>query len=269
MCGGGSAPAPDPLIGQAAASNAALARDSFELGKQRFDYEKQEWEKVQPYYDQMFKDSIADSAKNRERSDIAWDSWQTNFLPVDAKVASDAMNYDSPQEVARREGLAAGTVQSQIDAQRKDATNELGRMGVSAGRAGQEVIDDSNSLALAKSGAVNTERNNAKLTGISLRQTASGIGRGLTGVGIGAGTAAQNNQIAAQGTEANGQGLRSGALDQYLRPASLAMSANSSAGNLLLGQSQIENEAWGAKKAGQGQMVGAGMALAGTVIAVI
>ena len=264
MCGG-SAPQPDPAIGQAAQSNAQLARESFELGKERFNYEKAEWEKVQPYYDQMFKDSLTDAAKNRERSDIAWDSWQKNFLPMDAKIAADAANYDNPLEVARREGLAAGTVQSQIDAQRGDATRELGRMGVSAGRVGQGLITDSNDLALAKAGAVNKERGNAQLTGISLRQTASGIGRGLTGVGIGAGTAAQGNQVAAQGTEATGQGFRAGGLDQYLRPASLSMAANNSAANTLLGQYQTQGEMYGQKQAGQGAMAGAGIAAIATI----
>lgn len=260
MCGG-DAPDPDPAIGRAAESNAQLARDSFELGKERFNYEKGEWEKLRPFYEEMFKGSLADAAKNRERSDIAWDSWQKNFLPIDAKLAADSMNYDNPLEVARREGLAAATVQGAIDTQRGDTTRELGRMGVSAGRAGQALTTDTNALALGKAGAINAERNNTKLTGISLRQTASGIGRGLTGVGIGAGTAAQGNQSAAQGTAGAGQNFRAGALDQYLRPASLSMSANNSAGNLLLGQFDAQMRGYDSSQEG----LGAGMGMVGTI----
>ncbi|HQR23061.1 MAG TPA: hypothetical protein PKV98_19505 [Burkholderiaceae bacterium] len=214
----------------------------------------------------MFKGSLADSVKNRERSDIAWDSWQKNFLPIDAKIAADSMNYDNPLEIARREGLAAGTVQGQIDTQRGDTTRELGRMGVSAGRAGQALVSDTNELALAKAGAINKERGNAQLTGISLRQTAAGIGRGLTGVGIGAGTAAQGNQSAAQGTAGAGQNFRAGALDQYLRPASLAMSANTSAGNLLLGQYDAQMRGYESNQAGIGSLIGAGASLGGAYL---
>jgi len=247
--------------------NAQIAQESFAVGREQLAFEREQWDKLSPYYEEMFKGSVEDASKNRERSDFAWDKYMKFGSGLEDQLYRDAATYDSPAETARREGLASATVQKQIDASRGDVTCEIGRMGGSAARAGQQMTTDANELALAKAGAINTERNNTKLTGMALREGAVQVARGLPTLGLATGAAAQGNQGAAQGTAASGQGFRAGGLAMYSSPTSLGINANNSAANILNQQNLGQLSAYGDRQSGIGSMVGSGLAAAGTVAA--
>jgi hypothetical protein len=257
MCG--SSPKPDPQIGQAALRQAAIAEQSFALGKEQFEFEKAEWAKYAPYYERMFKTAAADAEKQSERSDMLWDDWVTQYRPIEQKYAQEVLSYGSPEESARREGLAAATVQGQIDAQRGDTTRELARMGVSAARAGQQLTSDTTNLALAKAGAVNTERNNTALTGIALRGQAAQTGRGIPALGLSYAGEGRASTGQAVGVNASGQGFRAGGMSMFTGPAQLAVGANNSAAQILNQQYQNQVEAAKSKYGALGTIAGAGL----------
>ena len=258
---GGSAPKPDPAIGQAALMNAQIAQESFAVGREQLAFEREQWDKLSPYYEEMFKGSVEDASKNRERSDFAWDKYMKFGSGLEDQFYRDAATYDSPAETARREGLASATVQKQIDASRGDVTREIGRMGGSAARAGQTLTDDANEMALAKAGAINQERNNTKLTGMALREGAVQVARGLPTMGLATGAAAQGNQGAAQGTAASGQGFRAGGLAMYSSPTSVGVNANNSTAAILNAQYQNQMQGYQSNQSTYGALAGAGATL--------
>jgi hypothetical protein len=263
MCG--KSPKPDPAVGQAAMENAAIAKEQAAVSREQLAFEKEQWAKYDPYYQKMLDDSIKDAASNRERSDDAWNTYKTTFKPIEERYAQEAMTYDSPEEVARRTGAAAGTVQQQIDLARESGKREAARMGVSADRTAAGIIDDTNIAGLAKAGAVNQERTNTKLTGMAMREAAANFGRGLPSIGLAAGQAATAGQTAGQNTITSQTGNRLAGFTAANAPMSTAVNANNSTAN-------IYNEIYKgqvAQKAGQGQMVGAGIGAVATIAAVM
>jgi hypothetical protein len=261
MCG--SSPKPDPAMGQAALENAAIAKEQAAVSREQLAFEKEQWAKYDPYYQKMLDDSIKDAADNRERSTEAWNTYKEVFKPIELKYAQEVMTYDSPEEVARRTGLAAGTVQQQIDLARETGKRESARMGVSADRTAAGVIDDTNIAGLAKAGAVNQERTNTKLTGMAMREAAANFGRGQTSIGLAAGQAATAGQAAGQNTITSQTGNRLAGFTAANAPMSTAVGANTSAANIYnqMYQGAVAN------KAGQGQMIGAGVGAVAVVAA--
>lgn len=210
-------------------------------------FQKQQWERLAPIYEQLLQDSLKGSQEDRARANEAWQFYTDTFKPVQARYAQDVMAYDSPDEIARREALAAGTAQSQIDSQRQQATREMARIGLSPERVGQQLIDDANAAALAKASAINAERNNTKLTGIGLRQTAAGFGNTIPQQGLAAAGSSRADQATAIGNINSQVGNRSVGVNTALNPLIAANNASTAAYNSRQGM-------WG-------NLVGAGLNL--------
>src|SRR3546814_3812824 len=98
---------------------------------------------------------------------------------IENQMAAEAVNYDSPEETARREGLAAAGVAKQFDATREQTSREMGRMGIAptSSMGLQALTDQGTTAALAKAGAVNKTRNDTTLLGMSLGQAETRFGR--------------------------------------------------------------------------------------------
>lgn len=263
MCG--RSPKPDYAVGAAAQQNAEIARQQFELSKEQLAFEKEQQAKYDPYYTQMLEESIKDAQSNRDRSNEAWNFYKDNYLPIEQKYTQEVMNYDSPEEIAKRTGEAAGTVQRQIDLAREQATRESARMGVSADKSASQVTDDANTMGLAKAGAVNQERMNTKLTGMAMREGAVGLGRGQASLGLSAGAAALQAQqagISAISTQTQNRIAGNAGANSA---ATTAISANNSVAN-------IYNQIYQGRVAaanGQSQMMGAGIGAVAVIAAAV
>jgi hypothetical protein len=99
---------------------------------------------------------MAKDADTRDaRGDDQWSQYINTFKPVEEKMASDAMNYDSPQEMERRANQAGADVESQFDGATARA-REMAAMGINpaSGRFGDDSI--AMAKAAAKAGAMNT-----------------------------------------------------------------------------------------------------------------
>ena len=103
--------------------------------------------------------------------------------------------------MARREGLAAATVGRQFDNTQAQTSREMARMGVSptSSLGATAMTDQANARALASAGAINKERNDTKILGMSLRENAAKFGRNQTGTGIAASQAALQGGNSAAG----------------------------------------------------------------------
>lgn len=257
----------DPAVGQAQAANAAIAGRAQDLAEQNFAWNKQMTEQFAPSYQALLESAVAEAGKNAARGDAQWDQYTSVFQPIENRMAQEAMDYDSPEEVARREGLAAATVGRQFDSAQGQTTREMARMGVSptSSLGGQAMTDQANARALGMAGAITQERNNTQLMGMQLRQSAAQFGRNQVGTGIAASQAALQGGNAATGIMGaqTAQGNAAGTGSSLL---GAAVGANSSSAQMGLNQMQMQQQAASAGQAGLGSLIGTGM-MAGAMFA--
>jgi len=255
----------DPRIGQAALEQAAIGRELAQLGRDEFTYQKERTDRMDPIYEKLMNTAISESETNQERAADQWQQYKDVFQPIENQMAEEAMNYDSPEETARREGLAAATVARQFDASDAQMGRDMARMGVSptSSLGAQGMRDQANARALARAGAVNQERNNTKLLGMSLRENAARFGRNQTGTGLAASAAALQGGNSAAGILGQQQqaGLAAGQQAGSLMGAGAGQIG--SAGGLLqsnlnsmINQQMAVNQQNAAGQAGLGSLLG-------------
>ncbi|MGZ9893019.1 tail fiber domain-containing protein [Bordetella bronchiseptica] len=256
----------DPAVGRAQEANAQLGMRAQDLAERNFEWNQQLTEQFAPVYKGLLDSALAESTKNAARGDDQWQQYKDVFQPIETRMAEEAMSYDSPEEVARREGLAAATVGRQFDNTQAQTQRQMARMGVSptSSLGSQAMTDDANTRALATAGAISKERNDTKLLGMSLREGAARFGRNQTGTGIAASQAAlQGGQSAAgimgaQTNQGNAAGTGQGLLG-------LAGGSYNSMGQLGLSQMQMQQQANSAGMSGLGSLVGTGL-MAGAML---
>jgi hypothetical protein len=136
------------------------------------------------------------------------DRYQKTFNPVEDKVASDAMEWDS---AGRQEAMAAEAKADAVAAggQAKDAaTRSMMAMGVNpnSGRFATAERANDTALALAGAGAQNAARNNVRMQGVQLRQQAAQLGQ----------------QVLASGQQANSLGMQATGAAQTARTTGIS-----------------------------------------------
>lgn len=240
---GGTKVQNDPRVGQAALEQAAIGRELAQLGRDEFTFQRDRANRMDPIYERLMNTAIEESETNQDRAADQWDQYKSVFQPIENQMADEAVNYDSPEEVARREGLAAATVARQFDVSDQQMGREMARMGVSptSSLGAQGMTDQANARAMARAGAINKERGDTKLLGMSLRQDAARFGRNQTGTGLAASAAAlQGGQSAAGIMGAQTQsGLAAGQAAGGLMGAGAGQIGSS--GSMLLSQQQANN----------------------------
>lgn len=250
----------DPAVGRAQEANAQLGMRAQDLAERNFEWNQQLTEQFSPIYQGLLQNALGEATKNAQRGDDQWDQYKSVFQPIENKMAEEAMNYDSPEEIARREGLAAATVGRQFDNTQAQTSREMARMGVSptSSLGSSAMTDQANARALATAGAVNKERNDTKLLGMSLRENAAKFGRNQTSTGIAASQAAlqagnsATGVMGAQSAQGNAAGTGQGLLGT-------ASGAFNSMGQMGLNQMQMQQNANSASQAGLGSLLGTGL----------
>lgn len=250
----------DPAVGRAQEASAQIGMRAQDLAERNFEWNKDLTDQFAPIYQGLMNNALGEATKNAQRGDDQWQQYKDIFQPIENKMAEEAMNYDSPEEVARREGLAAATVGRQFDNAQEQTSREMARMGVSptSSLGSTTMTDQANARALATAGAVTKERNDTKLLGMSLRENAARFGRNQTGTGIAASQAALqagNSATGVMGAQ-SAQGNAAGTAQGLLGTASGAYGAM---GNLGLSQMQMQQQANSASQAGLGSLIGTGI----------
>jgi len=253
-----SSPKPDPAIGAAAQRTAAIAEEAQAVSRQELARARERDARFDPVYERLLAQQEAQGQQSAAFSAEELDRYRTVTRPLQDRVVADANNWDSQAEIERATGTAAATVQGQYDAARDSNVRTMGAMGVSpdAGRGVQGGVDDANSLALMKAGAVNTTTDARKQQGIALRGQAAGMMTGTAGTGL------QASQLAVGATNAATAvpGAQTSAYNASLQPAlsfsSSAMTGNTAAGNMMNQQYQNRVAANSAKLGAIGSAVG-------------
>lgn len=175
--------ADDKIAADALASGKAYEGQFQNLSQQAQNSAKQYESQFQKFADQQSK--LGTSQVGR---------YQSTFAPVEDKVASDAMTWDSAD---RQASMAAQAKADTVAAgqQARDATSRsLASMGVNpnSGKFAATSGATDTAVALAGAGAQNMARDNVRLQGVQLRQQAAQLGQ----------------QVLSSGQQANAMGMQ-------------------------------------------------------------
>lgn len=235
-------PKPDPAIGQAALSNAELAKEQVALGREQLAWERERANRQDPLVEKIVNQQIRSGEKNDARSDEQWNIYQQLFKPVEERMVSEAMNFDSPERKERMAAEAAADVTRSFNAAQDNNLRAFGAMGINPNSARFAGLANETSLAQAKdtAGAMNKARRDTELQGIALRTGAAQFGRNMPNTGIAADSLALNAGNSAVGNLASNSQIRNANNAAAAQWFGGAMSGNNSAGTLL--NNQFANE---------------------------
>lgn len=268
---GGSAPAPDPAVGQAALQNIELGKQWLSFAKDQFEVGNTRQEKTDALTEKVINQQLAtqDQANTWAKEDRARSD--TVFKPLQDQMIDEANAYGTPE----KQDQAAAEIRSDITAsvanQKAATSRQMASMGIGPNSGRAEALSRSTDLAgaVATAAGENAARQGIRDKALALKGQVSGFGTGLTGqainsagLGINAGNSAlagnaganqqwvNNNSVMTNGFSGNISGNQSGAgilNDVYGKQISAW---------------QAQNQMSAASAAGTGQAIG-GIASAG------
>jgi polyhydroxyalkanoate synthesis regulator phasin len=264
--GGGSAPAPDPAIGPAALANA-------QLGKEAFDWYKQEYTNSKPAQDRLsalaeqVQQQLVDSGELNNEYAKDYHNYMTDvFRPLEKSIVENANNFDTAgrREAEASQGLA--DVRQSFDTQRQMMQRNNERMGINPNSGNAQALNQQMDVAEAVAGAnaANSGRKQAEQMGTALKMDAASLGRNLP-----SNQATSQNIANASATGAVGVGLQNMANNRAQsnmvgQGFNTAMQGYSNQANILNSQYGNQLNAWQANNANNNAaMAGLGQA-AGT-----
>jgi hypothetical protein len=204
--GGGSAPAPDPAVGQAALEEMQLGRDWLGFARDQFNQGNTRQAGLDSLTTQVTQQQIAaqNEAMANAREDRA--RYKSVFQPLQDQFVKTANEYNTP---AKQEEMAA---EAQADVQRASAQQQgvnqrqMASMGLNptSGRWAGVNQAAQTATALSSAGAANTARQGVRDKALQLQADAINMGQGLPsqtaanyGLGLNAGNSAVGNTGAA------------------------------------------------------------------------
>lgn len=189
--------------------------------------------------------------------------YKSTFQPIEDRIASEALAYDTPARREAEAGQAMADVGSQVDLARAGVQRELASRGVDAGSGNAAIALSRMALGegAAKAAAGNTARKQVETIGAAKLMDAAGLGRGVVsnqattaGLALNAGNASGQNAGAALNTATSGANLMQAGYQGAQQ--GLAGAANTHLGIGRIEQAASDNSGlWGAV----GSVAGAAM----------
>lgn len=246
------------------------ARASAELGKQAFDWFKQEYANTADDRAAATERSNAVSDASLAGMNFAMDQAKeldaynkSTFRPLEQKLVTEAQNYDTPERRQQEADAAVADVNRQLAAQRLATQQELASSGVAPDSGKAEALAAMQGVAAAKAagGAAYTARKGVEQQGYARMADAANLGRNI------ATTQATQQQIATS-SGANSSATGQSALGSATSGAALmqtgfaqGMQGAGQAGSLF-GQAAQLGQSGGADLGGLGSLLGGGAAMA-------
>jgi hypothetical protein len=263
-------PKPDPLIGEAARDNAALAREQHELAKEQLAWEKDRAIKQDPLIEKVVNQQIASGDANAARAESQWQIYRDLFAPIEERMVKDANEFDSPERKSRMAAEAGADVGRGYDAAADTNQRQMERMGINPNSGRFQAMNNEMSINRAKdtAGAMNKARRDTELLGMSQRQSAANFGRNMPNTGLAADSAALTGGSNAIGNLNAGNAARNASMNTAQNWFGGSQGANSSAANIMNAQYGNQLNAWSqheqnkaASMSGLGSLAGMGAAM--------
>lgn len=270
--GGGSAPSPDPAIGQAAMKEAALGEEWLKFSREQFGVANERQAAQDKIANEVTQQQLDASKQAQKWASDDRNRYVNTFQPLENQFIDKAQNWDSAERQGQVAAEAKADVLNNAAQQRQSTERSMASMGVdpTSGRYAGVARSGENSTALAAAGAENTARNTVRNQALSLQAEAVNMGKGLAvnpasslGLGVSAGSAAMgttsaNNSQAAGLSNIVGQGFQ-GAMSGYGNQANILNQQYGNQLNAWQAQQQAGANSTGALAGGIGSMVGMGM----------
>lgn len=274
MGGGGSAPPPDPQVGEAAKMNAQTAKEQLEWTKQYFnDVLKPLAEREDERAQKAMEQQTQEYEDNRARALLQDERYRQYGIPAEDRYYKMVDDYSSEAEQERQANLAQADVVNAAQVQQQNLQRQLAAAGIdpTSPAAIAAATDASVMNAATQASAANQARDAARKLGMALTADAANFGRGTTSniaqfsqmatansaAAQAAGNAGYQAALQGGGFVQQGYGLANQAYGQNLQSLTSAYNARTAASAGLAG----------ANAAGMGSMIGAvgGIAAAGII----
>lgn len=194
-----------------ASENAAAEQN--DLSREQFDWNRDIYERdtapmqrrQQEMQERIANDALARAAKQDTLADEQKAYYDSTFKPVEQKVVTDAMGYDSAENVGRRSGMAAANVNQQFSNARGQSARLAGRYGLGSTAFSGPAGAAERAQALGTAGAATGAAFDTMDKGIQLRAGAANFGRNMT-----------NTALAGYGGANSSSGVAGGAVNSAL-----------------------------------------------------
>ena len=196
------------------------ARRSAELADRSFEWFTQEYERTRGQRDAStaLSDQVAHAQLdnlnlNSDLSRDLADYQRTTFRPVEQRLASEAMSFDTPERREQAAGQAAADVNAAAGANRTATMRAVMRRGGSVSGARMASMADQNDIGMARASASaqNTARSNIQTQGWARMSDVANLGRNI------ASNQATSANVATQAGSGAVQAAQAGTRDQRQR----------------------------------------------------
>lgn len=199
-----SDPPPPPDLGPMSEATTEVARMNQQTAREQLDWAREQDTMNRELLQQVLDVQLPAMTEQFETAQADRQRYEEMFRPFEDAWAEEAKNYDTPEKRAEERARALADVNTQFDAQRRNALSRLESYGVDPSQTRNAALDVGvrTAQAAAMAGAASTSDRNVEATGRALQSDVINLGRGALsnaagfyGQAVGAGSAAQGNAL--------------------------------------------------------------------------
>jgi len=169
---GGSAPQMDPRLIENAGKMSGIAGDTYA-------WNLSEAKRLQPLYQNLSGQTGGIVSGAIDRGGRVGTQYDNTFMPINERVASDAMTWDSPQAQEAAAGRAITDTASAFNRMRGQMRGNFARYGMNPNNFASQNYMLGLEQARAEAGGANKARTDRQLQGVTMRTNAANLGRGI------------------------------------------------------------------------------------------
>jgi hypothetical protein len=175
---------------QSADQMTEAGREAAQLGRDQFDWYKQEYERTRPQRESAAALDLRIADQQYEGMQYAMDQAREQerrrkgvFEPLENQLVQDALAFDDDARASELRGKAGADVDQAFAGVRGQGARNLMRLGVNPADGKFRSLDQQTTTqqALAKAGAMTKAGRDARAEGYAKRMDAIGLGRGIVG----------------------------------------------------------------------------------------
>ena len=178
------APAPDPRLGEAAASNAQVGNRLASLAEKQYADQSGILEQFLPLLREQIIKSNEAQGLSTQRSNDAWADYTSTFRPLEQTLASKSLDWASPTRIKSEAERAGAEVTGEFDRARTTTTRNLSMAGASPEKIAALEAASRLEEAKAVGGAQGAARRSVEQQGMAYLDNAAKFGRNMTSTGI-------------------------------------------------------------------------------------
>ncbi len=207
-----SSPPPPPDLGPSAEASKEIAEMQQQTAREQLDWAREQDTMNRELLQQVLDVQLPAMQEQFTTAQADRQRYEEMFRPFEDQWAEEAKNYDTPERRAMERARALADVNTQFDAQRRNALSRLESYGVDPSQTRNAALDVGvrTAQAAAMAGAATQADRRVEDTGRALQSDVINLGRGALsnaagfyGQAVNAGSAAQGNALNTTASGAN------------------------------------------------------------------